>query len=215
MHKPDCRENSEAMNVAKLLGPEYFVRLPALKSWAEHFGRRIGGAASSALDILKHHERIADTIVIFFLDFLEVLPLEDLPRKPCVDPKLLAEFLRLNTPRLDRIRILLVDVRFPWPYPLDFAVPPRAIFDHWKHSRISHACKRSPPLPDAVSGATKTTQRIECAPSQLIPATGHRPKLEYRSSSRGPRANSIPDVAANVVAGEMAHKNGGLTSAAA
>ncbi|KAJ7676706.1 hypothetical protein DFH06DRAFT_1168858 [Mycena polygramma] len=150
-HKPDCGENVEARNVAKVLGPEYVVRLPALQKWSEDFGMHIGAAAGSALDILKHRERIASTIVVFYLDFLgpsakapythdvvnaEVVSLEDLTRKHCIVPHLLAEFLHLHAPRPDRHRIILLDVRFPWPYPLNFVVPPQAIFDQLALNRV-------------------------------------------------------------------------------
>ncbi|KAJ7874321.1 hypothetical protein B0H14DRAFT_2718304 [Mycena olivaceomarginata] len=136
-HKPHCLQNAQCLNVVKSLGPDYTVRVKPLRRWAEDFGGPIGVAAFSALNIVNHPERIGNHILIIYVDFLgtaakapythdvvdaEVLSVNDLTRK--VNPPDREPFLRLHTPLLGKIRVLLRDLRFPWSHPMNFLLPP-------------------------------------------------------------------------------------------
>ncbi|KAJ7656734.1 hypothetical protein DFH06DRAFT_1198391 [Mycena polygramma] len=138
-HKPDCAENVQATTIAQSLGPEYTVRLPALRKWSQDFGIHIGSAAASALDILSHRERIATTMLVLYLDFLgtaagtrythdivnaEVLSIDDLAREwHGLVPQLLEQLVSVHTPIPGRLRVILLDLRFPWAYPMNFILP--------------------------------------------------------------------------------------------
>ncbi|KAJ7939105.1 hypothetical protein B0H13DRAFT_2300837 [Mycena leptocephala] len=130
----NCLQNAQCLNVAISLGPDYTVRVKPLRRWAEDFGGPIGVAALSALNIVNHPERIGNHILIIYIDFLgtaakapythdivdaEVLSVNDLTRK--VHPPDREPFLRLHTPLLGKIRVLL---RFSWSHPMNFLLPP-------------------------------------------------------------------------------------------
>ncbi|KAJ6587642.1 hypothetical protein DFH09DRAFT_1141503 [Mycena vulgaris] len=136
-HKPHCLQNAQCLNVVRALGPDYTVRVKPLRRWAEDFSDPIALAAISALNIVNDPVRIANHILIIYVDFLgtvvkapythdvvdaEVLSVNDFTRK--VNPPDREPFLRVHTPLPGKIRVLLRDLRFPWSHPMNVLLPP-------------------------------------------------------------------------------------------
>ncbi|KAJ7611144.1 hypothetical protein DFH06DRAFT_1245430 [Mycena polygramma] len=138
-HKPGCAANVHTADIATSLGPDYSIRLPALQKWSADFGVHIGAAGASALDMLHHRERMVDTMLILYLEFLgttarapythdlvnaEVISVDDLLRDHEITPQIREPLLTVHTPLPGRLRVLLLDVQFPWAFPMNFLPPP-------------------------------------------------------------------------------------------
>ncbi|KAJ7633911.1 hypothetical protein DFH06DRAFT_1479482 [Mycena polygramma] len=137
-HKPACAANEHCMKVARSLGPEYSVRLPALWKWSADFAPHLGNAAASGLDMRNHPERIAAAMLVIYVDFLgvaaktphthdivnvEMLSVDDLLGDREIIPLPRQHILAAHTPTPGRLRVVLLDVHFPFPYAMDF-IPP-------------------------------------------------------------------------------------------
>ncbi|KAJ6566150.1 hypothetical protein B0H19DRAFT_1066491 [Mycena capillaripes] len=105
-HKAHCAMSVQANNITKALGPEGCVRLKALRKWSEDFGSVLRTAAASAIDIRHHRERIANSMLVLYVDFhdphvvaphthdvnAEVLSIDETIRRHQIPPLLLDQY---------------------------------------------------------------------------------------------------------------------------
>ncbi|KAJ7447505.1 hypothetical protein B0H11DRAFT_2082368 [Mycena galericulata] len=142
-HKTHCAINKAALIKAKSLGPDYSDRHTAIGKWSTDFITQIGMAASSAMDIFHHPERIGDSFLVIYVDFLgttakapytydvvdaAVKSLESLRAhaRKTLSPLLARDFMQINTPIPGMLRVLYFDCRVPWSYSADFVAPDAA-----------------------------------------------------------------------------------------
>ncbi|KAJ7891817.1 hypothetical protein B0H14DRAFT_2560522 [Mycena olivaceomarginata] len=152
-------------------------------------------AAFSALNIVNHPKRIDNHILIIYVDFLgtaakapythdvvdaEVLSVNDLTRK--VNPPDREPFLRLHTPLLGKIGVLLRDLRFPWSHPMNFLLPPAdavhrfGLDPSWfEHLHIAVTCAGQPIRP---------REAVERRSGSLAPAFDKYANLRDQSGAR-------------------------------
>ncbi|KAJ7843300.1 hypothetical protein B0H13DRAFT_133385 [Mycena leptocephala] len=138
-HKPHCAYNVKMAKKADTIGPDYSVRLKAIGKWCDQFSIPIGAAALNALELMKHPERVDESVLIIYVEFLGtakapytydvtdaiVLPIDLLrARALAVSPEQLQIFERGLAPRPGMARVMLIDKRFPWSYNTSFLLAP-------------------------------------------------------------------------------------------
>ncbi|KAJ7088079.1 hypothetical protein B0H15DRAFT_949892 [Mycena belliarum] len=145
-HKPHCVLNVEMAKKAAEMGPDHSMRLEALGKWCDAFSGVLGAASASALNIMNFPERVDDSVLFIFVDFLpgakapythdivdaELVPLSVVRARalaeaaafPSGEPpaQRLATFERTLAPRPGMIRVLLRDRRFALSYTTPFVV---------------------------------------------------------------------------------------------